>query len=413
LVDELTGASRAKCRADSERFGPIAVPSGSDCLAWPFAGVSLFRSHQRCRKASPEIPPNIPRPNLIPFTEPYAEGGSMHPATRLKALQQVQQSSAAASSSAPGGGRKGQSGKAKAGAAGSVAATAAAQPDAVPAGPPKPVFECTVCGKGLARKDKLTIHMRIHTGEKPYVCEVCDRAFARRDKLVIHMNKFKHVTPTNIAPLGKRQSRTLTIEEFKTEDNKPMLVDHQALATQTLTNVVNNITAQQQQQQQQQQQPQHQQQQQQQQQPLQHRPAPACLSAIMPILPLQAATAGRLATPNDANSRTSRADPPDLSECFICRQELPGRNELLLHLRQHLLNERKALLRPTGPSWLPSSDSSSEANSGGFISVVAPSICIISLHRSMFTHTCSRSIECRSCCSMLMPYTESSLSHWA
>lgn len=42
---------------------------------------------------TPDIPSNVPRPNLIPFTEPYVEGGSMHPASRLKALQQVQQAS--------------------------------------------------------------------------------------------------------------------------------------------------------------------------------------------------------------------------------------------------------------------------------------------------------------------------------
>lgn len=38
-----------------------------------------------------DLPSNLPRPNLIPFIEPYIEGGSMHPASRLKALQQVQQ----------------------------------------------------------------------------------------------------------------------------------------------------------------------------------------------------------------------------------------------------------------------------------------------------------------------------------
>lgn len=42
---------------------------------------------------SSDIPLNVPRPNLIPFIEPYIEGGSMHPASRLKALQQVQQAS--------------------------------------------------------------------------------------------------------------------------------------------------------------------------------------------------------------------------------------------------------------------------------------------------------------------------------
>lgn len=42
---------------------------------------------------SPDVTYNVPKPNLIPFTEPYVEGGSMHPASRLKALQQVQQAS--------------------------------------------------------------------------------------------------------------------------------------------------------------------------------------------------------------------------------------------------------------------------------------------------------------------------------
>lgn len=45
------------------------------------------------RRTPTEIPSNIPRPNLIPFTEPYIEGGSLNPSSRLKALQQMHTSS--------------------------------------------------------------------------------------------------------------------------------------------------------------------------------------------------------------------------------------------------------------------------------------------------------------------------------
>lgn len=87
-----------------------------------------------------DIPPNIPRPNLIPFTEPYVEGGSLNPNTRLLNHHLTKSHSHTTSSSS----RKSRS------------------TNNNTSNTPK-AFECTVCGKGLARKDKLTIHMRIHT----------------------------------------------------------------------------------------------------------------------------------------------------------------------------------------------------------------------------------------------------------
>lgn len=48
---------------------------------------------------------------------------------------------------------------------------------------------CPVCHKIIANNYGLKIHMRTHSGEKPYNCELCDAKFARTKYLQRHMAK--------------------------------------------------------------------------------------------------------------------------------------------------------------------------------------------------------------------------------
>lgn len=47
-------------------------------------------------------------------------------------------------------------------------------------------FVPRTCGKGFVKKCNLTLHERVHSGERPHVCSHCGKAFSQRSTLVIH-----------------------------------------------------------------------------------------------------------------------------------------------------------------------------------------------------------------------------------
>ena len=48
-------------------------------------------------------------------------------------------------------------------------------------------FQCIYCGSKFIRSTHLQRHLRIHTGDKPYVCHICRRRFSRSDYKAAHV----------------------------------------------------------------------------------------------------------------------------------------------------------------------------------------------------------------------------------
>ncbi|XP_039279537.1 zinc finger protein 184 isoform X2 [Nilaparvata lugens] len=74
---------------------------------------------------------------------------------------------------------------------------------------------CPICGKLFSHPHNMSIHMRVHSGERPFECTICKWKFPRKDHLKRHMDTHTGVKPHKCSICDKTYRRSTHLNRHR------------------------------------------------------------------------------------------------------------------------------------------------------------------------------------------------------